>query len=65
MVMFSKSGNGLRFLAIIMFCISLWLQSYYIFARNERFVPNIFSLVPDVGMVKVEKAESEKVKVKK
>ena len=59
-----------------MFCISLWLQSYYIFARNERFAPNIFSLVPDVGMVKVEKAEkwkrqksgkaeSEKVKVKK
>ncbi len=43
-----------------MFCISLWLQSYYIFARNERFAPNIFSLVPDVGMVKVEKAEKWK-----
>ena len=43
-----------------MFCISLWLQSYYIFARNERFAPNIFSLVPDVGKVKVEKAEKWK-----
>ena len=29
-----------------MFCISLWLQSYYIFARNERFAPIIFNLVP-------------------
>ena len=43
-----------------MFCISLWLQSYYIFASNERFAPIIFNLVPDVGMAKVEKAEKWK-----
>ena len=33
-------GNGLRFLAIIMFCIFLWVQRYCNFMRNARVVPN-------------------------